>query len=327
MSKLLRFHEYTDKWEQDFKQIHDYLDAFLNTLVVEIHHVGSTSVKGLGAKPIIDIDIEYDNYFDQIVRLLEQNYYRFEGEKGVPGRSSFRYMNDILPEHHLYLVHSDSEPLKKHITFRNALRTFPKYRQMYHNLKKGLIEKNNKDRALYTESKTELIEFIMKESDHMKTIVFAGGCFWGVEAYFKLIHGVDDTEVGYIAGEGYTTYEEVCNGSGHAEAVLIQYDENVVSLRKLLDHLFNIIDPTSINKQGPDIGVQYRTGVYNYSDSDLEVIQAYIEEKQPLYKKPIVLELLTHQPFYKAEKYHQDYLDKNRNGYCHVNLRSHKNVE
>jgi methionine-S-sulfoxide reductase len=161
----------------------------------------------------------------------------------------------------------------------------------------------------------------------MKNIVFAGGCFWGVEAYFKMIDGVLDTEVGYINGDGETDYKQVCNGSGHAEAVLIEYDETAVSMKKLLDHLFNIIDPTSINKQGHDIGVQYRTGIYNYHEEDLGFIKSYIQMRQKEYKKPIVLELATNLVFYKAEDYHQDYLDKNKNGYCHVDLNSHKNVE
>lgn len=327
MARLLRFIEYTSSWEDDFKTIHDYLDQFLHNLIVEIHHVGSTSVKGLGAKPIIDIDIEYLYYFTEIVTLLEQNGYLFEGDLGIKGRYAFKYQNENLPYHHLYLIHSSENELKRHLRFRDALREFPKYKTMYHNVKKQLIEQNNKDRELYTNSKTELVEYIMKESERMKSIVFAGGCFWGVEAYFKFIEGVVDTEVGYIAGNGETSYQEVCAGSGHAEAVYIHYDETVVRLRTLLDHLFNIIDPTSINKQGPDIGVQYRSGIYNYTDAELAEITAYIEEKQPLYKKQIALELKTGLDFYKAEEYHQDYLDKNKHGYCHVDLNSHKNIK
>jgi methionine-S-sulfoxide reductase len=327
LSKLLRFREYTPQWEQDFIQIQDYLDRFLGNLVIGIHHVGSTSVKGLGAKPIIDVDIEYEHYFNEIKRLLVQNKYEFEGEKGIKGRYSFRFQGANLPEHHLYVIHSDEVELQKHITFRDALRRFPIYREMYHQVKQKLIEANNKNRLLYTENKTEIINLIMKESEKMKTIVFAGGCFWGVEAYFKLIEGVIDTEVGYIAGNGETSYQEVCAGSGHAEAVLIQYDGTKVSLKTLLDHLFNIIDPTSINKQGNDIGVQYRTGIYNYTDQELLEIKAYIQNKQPLYKKPIAIELKTNLDFYGAEAYHQDYLEKNKNGYCHVNLSSHKNVK
>jgi methionine-S-sulfoxide reductase len=142
-----------------------------------------------------------------------------------------------------------------------------------------------------------------------------------------MIEGVVDTEVGYIAGPGATSYQEVCNASGHAEAVYIQYDENKVSLNTLLDHLFNIIDPTSINKQGNDIGIQYRSGIYNYTDSDLEIINAYIARRAPEYKRPIALELKSGQEFYSGEEYHQDYLEKNKHGYCHVDLNSHKNVK
>jgi len=327
LSELLRFHEYTPQWEENFTQIQGFLDGILSNLIVEIHHVGSTSVKDLGAKPIIDIDIEYEHYFEEIKTLLIKNHYEYEGEKGIKGRDSFRFTKDTLPEHHLYLLHSNAEELKKHLQFRDALRAFPMYRKMYHEFKKKLIDQNNKDRVLYTNSKTNLIQFIMKESEIMKTIVFAGGCFWGVEAYFKMIEGVVETEVGYVAGPGKTSYQEVCRGAGHAEAVWIQYDSSKVALKTLLDHLFNIIDPTSINKQGPDIGVQYRSGIYNYTDEELLIIQAYIKEKQTNYKKPIALELKNKQQFYRAEDYHQDYLDKNKNGYCHVNLNSHKNIK
>ncbi|MBN2604265.1 MAG: peptide-methionine (S)-S-oxide reductase MsrA [Bacilli bacterium] len=161
----------------------------------------------------------------------------------------------------------------------------------------------------------------------MKSIVFAGGCFWGVEAYFQQLVGVIDTEVGYINGDGETTYQEVCNSSGHAEAVYIRYDEEIISLKKLLDHLFNIIDPTSINKQGNDKGIQYRTGIYNYLPEQLSFIQNYIKIRQEEYTKPIVIELETNLQFYNAEDYHQDYLAKNKGGYCHIDLSSHKNVK
>ena len=110
----------------------------------------------------------------------------------------------------------------------------------------------------------------------MKSIVFAGGCFWGVEAYFKQLDGVTETVAGYIGGNGKPSYEEVCNGIGHAEAVHITFDEDVISLKKLLDHFFNIINPTSVNKQGNDVGVQYRTGIYNYTPEMLDIIYGYI---------------------------------------------------
>jgi methionine-S-sulfoxide reductase len=161
----------------------------------------------------------------------------------------------------------------------------------------------------------------------MKTIVFAGGCFWGVEAYFKQLTGVLYTDVGYVGGNGPTTYQEVCAGSGHAEAVKISYDENIISLTTLLDHLFNIIDPTSINKQGPDRGIQYRSGIYNFEDADGNFIKNYLGNRQNDYKRPIVLEVQKEIPFYLAEEYHQDYLDKHPNGYCHVDLGSYEKVK
>lgn len=161
----------------------------------------------------------------------------------------------------------------------------------------------------------------------MKSIVLAGGCFWGVEAYFKQLPGVTDSEVGYINGHGETTYQKVCSGSGHAEAVLLHYDEEHISLKKIMDHFFNIIDPTSINKQGPDVGVQYRTGIYNYTPEQLPFIENYMSVRQKEYSKPIRVEVQTDLIFYPAEDYHQDYLDKNKNGYCHVKLDSYKNVE
>ena len=161
----------------------------------------------------------------------------------------------------------------------------------------------------------------------MRSIVFAGGCFWGVEAYFKQLEGVEHTEVGYIDGTGEATYEEVCAGSGHAEAVLIRYDESIISLKKLLDHLFNIIDPTSVNKQGNDVGVQYRTGIYNYANDEIPFIKNYLNIRAKKYDKPLALDLKTNLTFFPAEEYHQDYLEKNKHGYCHIDLNSYKNVK
>jgi len=327
LSNLLTFSEYNENWPIEFEKIKTYLDALLINLHIDIHHVGSTSVVGLGAKPIIDIDIEYDANFDQIKSVLENNGYIFRGDLGIKDRFSFKYITTNFYTHHLYVTHTECLELKRHIDFRNALRMSKLFRTEYHDLKKFLIKQNNHDRDLYLQSKTNLIEHILKECVTMKSIVFAGGCFWGVEAYFQQINGVTETEVGYINGDGKTTYKEVCEGAGHAEAVYMVYDEKVVSLKKLLDHLFNIIDPTSVNKQGPDIGVQYRSGIYNYVPEDLNLIKNYISVRQKEYKRPIALELATNLEFFSAEDYHQDYLKKNKNGYCHVNLGSYKNVE
>lgn len=156
----------------------------------------------------------------------------------------------------------------------------------------------------------------------MKKIILAGGCFWGVEAYYKRLKGVLDTQVGYVNGNyANPTYEDVCNEKAtHAEAVYLEYDETILSLEKLLEHLFRIIDPTSINKQGHDEGIQYRTGIYYYNEDDRNVALAFIAKEQRHYTLPIVVEVEQERGFFDAETYHQDYLDKNPFGYCHVNF-------
>ena len=157
----------------------------------------------------------------------------------------------------------------------------------------------------------------------MKTIYLAGGCFWGVEAYYKKLKGVTDTQVGYANGNyPNPTYEEVCDEKAtHAEAVKVVFNEKQISLEKLLEHLFRIIDPTSVNKQGHDEGIQYRTGVYFENKEDETVAKKYVQLRQKDYRKPIALEIQPLRGFYDAETYHQDYLDKNPNGYCHVDFR------
>jgi peptide-methionine (S)-S-oxide reductase len=154
----------------------------------------------------------------------------------------------------------------------------------------------------------------------MNKIILAGGCFWGVEAYFAQLKGVISTRVGYIDGnKANPTYEEVCYGiANHAEAVEIYYDD--LALELILDHYFRIIDPTSVNKQGNDRGVQYRTGIYTSKVEELQKIATWITSKQAEYDKPIVVQLKPESPFYEAESYHQKYLDKNPNGYCHIDL-------
>ena len=156
----------------------------------------------------------------------------------------------------------------------------------------------------------------------MKTIVVAGGCFWGVEAYMSKINGIVETKVGYANGtKKNPTYDEVCLGNtGHAEACLISYDEDIVSLEKILNKFWGIIDPTVSNRQGPDIGNQYRSGIYYTDKKDLDIILRIKDEVQSKYDKPIVTEIQPLSCFYDAEDYHQKYLQKNPGGYCHINL-------
>lgn len=155
----------------------------------------------------------------------------------------------------------------------------------------------------------------------MKTIILAGGCFWGVQAYYDKVNGVKNTEVGYIDGDfPNPSYEQVCNGSNHAEAVKIDYNEEEVGLKRLLDHFFQIIDPTVLNRQGNDIGRQYRTAIFYNDEDDLNYIKDYIDKIRANYKKEIKTELKKAPEFYPAEAYHQKYLRKNPCGYCHIDL-------
>jgi len=155
-----------------------------------------------------------------------------------------------------------------------------------------------------------------------KDIYLAGGCFWGTEHYFKQIEGVALTEVGFANGHTENpTYKEVyTDTTGYAETVLVRYCPDVVSLEFLLQMFFKAIDPTSLNKQGHDEGTRYRTGVYYTDPADLPVIEKVFAEEQKNYEQPLVVEKLPLQNFYTAEEYHQDYLDKNPDGYCHLPL-------
>ena len=171
----------------------------------------------------------------------------------------------------------------------------------------------------------------------MKTIYLAGGCFWGIQKFIDQFYGVIETEVGYANGpednnsgqdaesaesadgsDHSPTYEDVCNSSGHAETLKIQYDEELISLDNLLDYYFMVIDPVSINRQGNDIGVQYRTGIYYVDEEDLDVINRVYAEKEAEFGKAFAVEVGPLKNFYTAEEYHQKYLDKNPSGYCHI---------
>ncbi len=165
------------------------------------------------------------------------------------------------------------------------------------------------------------LEQLQEELD-LKTIYLAGGCFWGVEEYMTRIAGVYDATSGYANGKTENpSYEDVLhNNTGHAETVKVLYDPGQVSLEELLSAFFKVVDPTTLNQQGNDIGTQYRSGVYFESAEDESVIQAHVEGLKAEYTQPIVVEVLPLQNFYLAEDYHQDYLQKNPNGYCHINL-------
>lgn len=160
------------------------------------------------------------------------------------------------------------------------------------------------------------------EKNKNEDIYFAGGCFWGTQAYFDKIEGVVETEVGYANGViENPSYEQVCTGStGFAETTKIIYDSNKINLYQLLEHLFRTINPLSLNKQGGDIGTQYRTGVYSRSSSQKEIVSDFFELVKNNYDSEIVVENKFLENYYIAEEYHQKYLEKNPGGYCHVDL-------
>ncbi len=152
-------------------------------------------------------------------------------------------------------------------------------------------------------------------------IYLAGGCFWGTQKYLQSLEGVLETTVGYVNGDSpNTSYEAVCHGSGHAEAVEVVFDSDVISLSQLLEEFYETIDPTSLYRQGMDMGIQYRTGVYYLEEKQKEVIAASFKQLQKQYEKPVVTENLPLEHFCAAEAYHQDYLVKHPQGYCHIDF-------
>lgn len=153
-----------------------------------------------------------------------------------------------------------------------------------------------------------------------KRIYLAGGCFWGVEQYLKSLPGVTSTQVGYANGKTENpSYEDVCyKDTGHAEAVFVEYDSEKITLTHILHMFFDIIDPTSLNRQGNDVGPQYRSAIYYVDQEDESLIKYAIARLQKKYDRPIAIQVGPLENYYAAEDYHQDYLIKNPGGYCHI---------
>ena len=158
--------------------------------------------------------------------------------------------------------------------------------------------------------------------EKLQVIYLAGGCFWGVEAFLSRLKGVNQTEVGYANGMDLApTYEKVCSGkTGHAETVKVTYNPKIIKLEDILESYFSIIDPYSKNRQGADIGTQYRTGIYWQEECQKDIVLNFLKEKQKQSKKRIVVEAHAINSFYPAEAYHQKYLERNPQGYCHIDL-------
>tara|TARA_Y100000992_G_scaffold51904_1_gene30784 strand:+ start:3908 stop:4450 length:543 start_codon:yes stop_codon:yes gene_type:complete len=159
-----------------------------------------------------------------------------------------------------------------------------------------------------------MMGLVMANDTENKKAVFAAGCFWGVESTFQQMDGVKSTTVGYIGGKVKNpSYELVCTGiTGHAEAVEVEYNPNVVSFEKLLDTFFQLHDPTTLNRQGPDVGTQYRSAAYFSDNEEKKIIESKVNtlNESGKFKSKIVTEIEALSEFYNAEDYHQDYYKK-----------------
>jgi len=155
----------------------------------------------------------------------------------------------------------------------------------------------------------------------MEKAIFAAGCFWGVEKAFRDVPGVSDAVSGYTGGHTENpSYEQVCSGAtGHAEAVEVTFDPGQVSYETLVRRFFAIHDPTQLNRQGPDVGTQYRSGIYYFDDAQKEVAEKVkAEQQEQAYPKTIVTEIVPASTFWKAEEYHQRYFEKHPSAVCHI---------
>ena len=158
-----------------------------------------------------------------------------------------------------------------------------------------------------------------REATDMNTIYLAGGCFWGMQKFFDQFDGVENTEVGYANGpDQKPSYQDVCASSGHAETVKINYDPGRITLTDLLKYYFMVIDPLSVNRQGNDRGIQYRTGIYYTDEAQLPEIEAMYAAEEKKNGSKLAVEMEPLKNFFSAEEYHQKYLDKNPGGYCHI---------
>ncbi len=154
----------------------------------------------------------------------------------------------------------------------------------------------------------------------MEQAIFAAGCFWGVQFYFDQIPGVVKTSVGYTGGETENpTYEEVCShNTGHAEAVWVEFDPKKVSYQVLVRHFFRMHDPTQLNRQGPDVGDNYRSAIFYLNELQQQTAEEVRDKAQVDFKKPIVTQIVPSNVFYQAEAYHQKYAERTGRGLCHI---------
>lgn len=184
-----------------------------------------------------------------------------------------------------------------------------------------MVNKNTGTGIADSGSTKKLLDIVPDyQNSRYKEIYLAGGCFWGVQAYFDRVSGVEYTQAGYANGKSDKTDYNSIPATGHAETVYVAYDPEKLPLEELLGYFYTIIDPTSLNRQGNDRGTQYRSGIYYVDPEDRKTIEAATEKAQSGYTAQIVTEIEPLANYVSAEDYHQDYIDKNPDGYCHVNL-------
>ena len=164
---------------------------------------------------------------------------------------------------------------------------------------------------------------VVQKSGTVEKATFAAGCFWGVEAEFRQIKGVKSTQVGYSGGEmPNPAYEDICTDqTGHAESVEVTFDPKKVSYEQLLQVFWDNHDPTQVNRQGPDVGTQYRSVIFYHTEKQKKAAMASLQQLQKTAKyknRKIVTEIVAAQPFYRAEEYHQQYLEKRGLSTCHI---------
>lgn len=154
----------------------------------------------------------------------------------------------------------------------------------------------------------------------MEQAIFAAGCFWGVQYYFDQVPGVVKSTVGYSGGQTENpTYEDVCSHTtGHAEAVLLEFEPDKVSFKELCKHFFRMHDPTQLNRQGPDVGDNYRSAIFYLTDEQQKIAEEVLEDSKSKFNRPIVTQIERAGPFYQAENYHQKYAERTGRGMCHI---------
>lgn len=159
-----------------------------------------------------------------------------------------------------------------------------------------------------------------KRRESFMNATFAAGCFWGVQYYFDQVPGVTNTVVGYTGGHTQNpTYEDVLtHTTGHAEAVMLEFDPQEVSYETLVRQFFRMHDPTQLNRQGPDVGDNYRSAIFYHDDEQRETVERIVEELQSSFDQPIVTQIVSASEFYEAEEYHQKFTEKTGRGMCHI---------